>query len=62
MNKNSNNNYCVVICNNTYKNTTNIKCYNFPIRAHEKKTKDLWIKAVNIVELVNKNIRIILIL
>jgi len=62
MNKKSNNNCCVVMCNNTYKNTTNIKFYNFPNRAYEKKTKELWIKAVNRVELVNENIRIILIL
>jgi hypothetical protein len=50
------------MCNNTYKNITNIKFYNFPNRAYEKKTKELWIKAVNRVELVNENIRIIRIL
>jgi len=39
MNKKLNNDCSVVMCNNTYKNTTNIKFYNFPNRAYEKKNE-----------------------
>jgi len=46
----SNNNCCVVGCNNTYKNTNNIKFFNFPNRPFEKQLKKLWIKAVNRLE------------
>lgn len=44
------NNNCVVGCNNTYKNTTAIKFFNFPNRTFEKNLKQLWIKAVNRLE------------
>lgn len=43
----SKNSCSVINCNNTYRNTTNIKFYNFPNRPYEKETKDRWIKAVN---------------
>ncbi|XP_050437429.1 uncharacterized protein LOC126843746 [Adelges cooleyi] len=38
---------CVVRCNNNYKNTSNVKFYNFPNRPHERELKQKWVTAVN---------------
>lgn len=48
--KMSNRIYCVVNCNNTYKNKGNLILYSFPNKPHEKELKNLWIKAVNRLE------------
>lgn len=54
MNKNNKSNQicCVVNCNNTYANTTNVISYNFPNRAYQKELKSKWVKAVNRFEYV----------
>lgn len=48
--KTSNQNCCVVNCNNTYANTTNVVSYNFPNRAYQKELKCKWVNAVNRLE------------
>ncbi|XP_022167831.1 THAP domain-containing protein 6-like, partial [Myzus persicae] len=37
---------CVVNCSNTYKNTTNVKFYNFPNKPYQSELKKQWIYAV----------------